>query len=172
MLAPQGIPAGGEANVPAWELIDSYEDTDTGTAFDYDSGVVTVYNFYKVILQLEGHGGGDTELLNIRVNADSSANYNYQYFRSGGGGTTSGTSQWGVQWWNNGTGIFVIDLRGGNLTSAPTNNQPIFHARAGKKGEDGLAAGHLAVDYADVDQVRIWTASNATGRLRLYGLNL
>jgi len=165
MLAPQGIPA-GEANVPAWELIDSYEDTDTGTAFDYDSGVITVYSVYMVILSLQDHSGTEQNVYS-RVNADSSANYAYYDIFTGD--ATTGATEWILELLGTDAAErWYIQYRGGNLATTPAAPYPNF----GNLSVRHFYGGRLNVSYSDVDRIRIWTPDAAAGRLKLYGLNL
>ena len=76
MLAPQGIPAGGEANVPAWELMDSYEDSDAGTAFDYNITIDNTRDMYLIYYRIIDMGFYTANVY-LRVNGDDSSSYEY-----------------------------------------------------------------------------------------------
>jgi len=160
-------------NVPRWKLIDRYEDGDETTIFDYDPGAYpTVYSVYKVILCLQEHSGG----LNItrgRVEGDSSANYNFYYTDDGGGtGYATGNTEWalgGMTANTNSLGEFII--RGGNMASDPSSANPVFSGDPAGTQSMHLW-GELEVDYPTVSQIRIFSDAEATGTLRVYGLNL
>lgn len=161
-------------NIPGWELIDSYEDTDTGTAFDYDSGVVTVYSMYMVVLSLQAQlGDGYTGDLEMRVNAQDTADYRSQQYMSGTGSTTTGQTSWIPEINLDRPIQAVLYFRGGNLAASATHVYPSFFGVISEGyGGTVLTGGDLAVDFADVDQIRVYTSPVATGRLKLYGLNL
>lgn len=65
-----------------WESIDSYEDTDGTTVFDYSSGEVAVFNAFKILFFTEGQEATSTNIY-MRLNGDDSANYYFNYVGAG-----------------------------------------------------------------------------------------
>jgi len=172
VLAPQGIPAGGEANVPAWELIDSYEDTDTGTIFDYDPGPLTSYDLYMVILWISEQSGSN-QTLKATVEGDTSANYNSRCM-------LGNTSTLGISVWRLGkdqSGYFLANtnqtaimyIRG--TLPVGSDNYPRAYFEGHSFSGMFSTVHELTVAYSKVNQFRIYTSAEATGHLKVYGLN-
>lgn len=160
-------------NVPNWVLIDSYEDIDDTTAFDYDSGVVTVYNVYKVILQLEDASGNPNAAW-LRLNADASLNYDYQYLGSGAAGVTTGDNRLQLVSAMGAAPIRnkgVVYVSGGNPASGVSANPTVACVPISWQGQDNMINGQLSVAYTDIDQLRFWTEDFSVGRLKVYGFN-
>jgi len=167
MLAPQGIPVAGGANVPAWELIDSYEDTDTGTIFDYDSGTVTVYNMYMVILSGQDHSGAGNSF-RITFQGDTSANYT-RYDAYDGIDYTGNSNAIVMYISADGAAQAIMWIRGGNMVSDPAAPYPTMVTD--QLSSECQYVDVLEVEYANVDRIEIKSDDVATGRLKLYGLN-
>jgi len=159
--------------VPDWKLIDSYEDTDDTTAFDYDPGPFpTVYDIYKVILSLQEQSGSVNNI-QIRFQGDDSSNYDTGVSGSADAGT--GDTQGIVGVMEGGETIAgEIWIRGGNMAALPSNPYPV--AKASIATDASLLSSNawtvLNVSYETVDQIRIFTVPQATGRLKVYGFNL
>jgi len=155
-----------------WRLIDTYEDTDDTTAFDYDSGTIPIHNIYKVIVQVQSAASGTN--LDARVNADDSANYDYQELTAGTYSSVTGETEWRLSnSLGDKTAVGILTFRGGNLAGSATTDRPCLQGSLA--ADSGTAViGTLRVDYADVDQIRVYSTNGGaeTGRLRLYGLNL
>jgi len=155
---------------PAWELIDTYEDTDDTTSFDYDSGNLSViYNVYKLIYQLQA---GDYGTLFMRLNGDASDNYAYTHEYDGSITNTTGDNKIHLgEKFGGQIAVGEIVIRGGNMVGTALSNEPTVTGTP-PAGASCLLRGRLAVDYADVYRIRIWDNTGAgTGRLHLYGLN-
>jgi len=167
---PTSIPPAVAPNVPGWVLIDSYEDADTGTAFDYDSGVLKdIYDRYRLFLSIH-NTSGDIIGAHTRVNNDSSANYDYTQ--------EDGTTTTGVDNWPSGAvradSVFnsIYDLWGRDPSGAGVSKYPEICTYEGSGyGGGALALGKLAVVYENVDQIRFWMDGNSVGVLKLFGFN-
>jgi len=162
-----GIPA---AHTPAWELIDSYEDTDTSTAFDYDSGTLSeVYNIYMVYVELQDYSGSGNPP-QLQLNGDTSANY-YHAAENGTDYTGETSPDCGAMPAND-CAFGYLYIRGGNLLTDPSSPQPSWagYVTSGSATAQN-PSGSLQVAYNDVNRIRIFTSDAATGRLRLYGFN-
>jgi len=157
----------------AWELIDSYEDKDGSTIFDYDSGTVTIHNIYKVLLQLEQTGGVGSSTIYVRLNADDSANYNWQELNGGAASSTTGATEFDIESAADHPLLGTLLVMGGNRAVEATTSAPkLVASLANHQNGTGCLSGNLSIDYPDVDEIRIWTSANAGGRLKLYGLYL
>lgn len=166
--------APSEPNVPGWKLIDSHEDADTGTAFDYDSGVLdTVYNLYRVIGQFQNYYSIENDIY-IRLNGNDSSNYSMTCIASDGTTSEHVDVPMGglVRIEGNSNGIVDSIIRGGNMITDPANDYPCFASKP-VGANDGFSwlFGELKVSYVDVDQIRIYSPYEMTGRLKLYGFN-
>jgi len=156
-----------------WKLIDSYEDTDTGTGFDTGTISFTTYNIVKVVLNYQEHSGAANSLY-LRVNGLSTADYEYVE-RSGTTWTThSGATEWELVETYNEPISGTILLRGGNLAANPPQNRPVARVLLGlSQTKRVMAVGRNVNDITDLTDLRIWGSSGAgTGRVKIYGTNL
>jgi len=157
---------------PHWYLIGSHEDEDDATILDFDTGVLdTIYQVYKVIVQLQDHSGAANEL-RAQFNNDSSANYDFLYI-SAAVGSSTGVSFGRFSTFPANTCMTVIGLmRGGDMAKDPTSPYPTYSSSYAATDMDGVTdlRGNLNVSYPDISRLRFFTKGNATGRLKLYGL--
>lgn len=158
---------------PAWELLASHEDKDDTTVLDFDTGTMPVHNVLMVVLQVQEQAGVVNDLA-LQLNNDGSANYEYTTIAYGGvtARTTGATSGLIGAIVNNREITANVILRGGNVAMDPANNYPTWGVQGAGQLNPLTIMGNLVVGYADVDRIRIFTADNATGRLKIYGMNL
>jgi len=157
-----------------WKLIDSYEDLNTGTAFDYDSGDVTVFNVYKVVGQLIDQSGAGNSV-SVQLNGHTGADYHYDSEGDATVSSTTGVSSVELGSISGGRpAVFTAIINGGNYSSTPDLLRPHIAGNFGTAyAESELLHGGLdAADTTEVDRIRIFSEGNATGRLRFYGMNL
>jgi len=155
----------------AWRLIDSYEDSDTGTPFDYDPGPYDVaYDMYKVLVNVTNVSGAVSGL-RMRLNGLTGANYREAH----ADGTTDtaldhldlsdidspqGYSGEILVWGRDPTGeTGDVRIGVGNISSAAS-------------GWTAIQIGDYAVAVAQpVDQIRVWATENTVGTIEVYGKN-
>jgi len=153
------------------EVLDAHEDPDTGTPFDYDTGVIDVHNCYVVLLSIQGRGTGTENPINIRVNAVDSADYQWSYIDGGAVGSTTGATEWRDNIFDQNSALMGWIIKGGNLLSpSPNIDAPTIQSiGGGHYGKEHLLIGDLPVDVDDVNRIRVWTGFNAAGRLSING---
>jgi len=159
-------------NVPDWKLIDFHEDSDTGTALDFDTGTIPVHDLYKVVVSYYNQSTASGSGL-VRVNGNSTANYNWVQFDGDG---TLGQNTGITEWHNvgrpagNQAALVVFILKGRTITGGffPV----IRNMTAQEYGQQELIRGELADNVAEVNRIRWWSANEATGKVAVYGRDL
>jgi len=159
---------------PDWTLVDSYEDSDTGTAFDYNPGAVTSYDVYRILLQIQGQSSATISDVYCRVEADSSSNYHYNSVSGGATSQTTGATEWTLLTTTYArVATLSATLFGTSIVEGAGGDQPeIIVDGATGSNQTTMLNGMLNVNYPTVDQIRVWASTVSTGQLRLYGLNL
>jgi len=158
-----------------WVLIDTFEDADTGTSFSYDSGTISpTFNVYMVLLSIQGHGVGEANTVKVRVNNNSTGNYNFNYLQGGTVDYITGAYHWNDRLWDEKTYLLGYILRGGNHPStAPANEEATIQSIApASYDQRHILNGELDMDVGDITSVQVFNDFNATVRLKLFGLNL
>lgn len=154
-----------------WVLLDSYEDTNDGTVFSYDSGTVTSYDLYKIVVIIANHFTGDN-VAQIRVNNISAANYLQNYVGSGTVGQITNRTGWEITL-NDDEGILIEAILRGKYATNPTTQRPTISALCAMgSGTNALLNGMLIQDHPTVTRFSILTPNNASGHLNLFGMNL
>lgn len=157
-----------------WVLLDSYEDTNTGTALDHDTGTITAYDLFKVLTVITGQGAGAGGVVRIRVNNIGAAVYYQNQINAGAVSQAVTQTEWYENMWDQHGFAFGWHIKGRDPTSdAPSQDRPgIQSILPGEQDDVHLLNGGLRSDVDEVNRIRVWTDFNATGRIMIWGLNL
>lgn len=156
-------------------LLDSYEDNDDSTKFDFEIDELPDYDIYelKYIVWNIGDGGLRRPNLNMQIQGDSSGGYETKF--------NDGSDQASPNWWviANLGGTTVthgkVTIRGGS----PPNDGPARYVYANFEGGGGQyennpnpVDGVYKNRIKSVNQLRIFSRVNVVGKLALWGENL
>lgn len=154
-------------------LVDSHEDADDSTVFDYDTGEMSeVYDIWKVIGVFAIEANVTTSVY-AQVNGITAGNYCYNVINAGAVSQTTGDTRWVLTTSEKGTLRINILLRGGSGLSPYGWNFPTIGAvPMGESNRTQILNGYYDGNVGDINQIRIFSTENMTGRIRILGADV
>lgn len=147
-----------------WTLLQTFADAAGGDIVSFDTGVMgTTYDLYKIIGLIQ-----NTNILNIlcRINNESGNNYAYLSVAA----WTPADTKWQLATLNPAdiTSQFEYLIRGKTIGAL---RRPTISGNS-SSGSLCLLNGHYDVDIATVNRIQVYTDANATGNMKVFGMNL
>ena len=176
---------GGGGGSGLWTEIESFEDVDTGTPLDFDTGVMSpTYDLYRIETVYVNHDASANQL-RMRLNGDATTSYTVNGTDYETGSITRVASRSEFQRLAetdvDELGQFEATIRGNEPTGATgeTVNYPTATfdvagtASPGTDPSDFMAQnGRLRSAHATVDEIYVWSVGDATASLNVLGRNL
>lgn len=162
-----------------WTQIDTHEDTDGTTTISYDTGTLsTTYEHYKLRFTFSNYAAdGSFNEIRMRVNNDSSSNYNTMFKSTSSEiDTRRGKNAWfdiGKVVDQGEIGHGEVILRGDVANASSGNQWPAITVDAhGNPDTFQADGGHFQVSDTSINSIQAFTESKATGKLKLLGATL
>lgn len=161
-----------EENVPGWQHITSFEDTDTTTTFDFDHTLSTTFDELQMRVDLWSYGSGNGKLA-MQLNGDTSGNYDQHRIDSGSLSHYTGASEMFVAQFDASS---IRNIGGSVGVSCTTRDgekgYPKFNGNLQARPSGGtLLNGMLSVGYSSIDRIYLYSTPPGAGRVDLYGRN-
>lgn len=175
----------GSAAGRRWTLAHTFTSTDTSTFLDVDTGTLsTTYDLYFVEVVYDNKSTSDNSL-RIRLNGDASSAYNTNGIDWETSSFTRLTGRTEFQRLadtdGNEPGVLEATIRGGLPVAADAATYPYVSAsfNASTTKNPGIDAsdfipmhGRLRSEHEDINRLEVWTTTDATGTVNIFGRNL
>ncbi len=148
-------------------------DTDETTQIDFDTGVLSEpMESYEVRVKIAGHGGGASGNVDLTLNGDTTANYNYNHIANGTVASTIGDTKFRETVFDTQAYTVGWDIATGDGSIEPTSNDfpSVAQAAGGDAERQHIINGVLTgSDYDLVDRMRVQTDFPARGSITILG---
>lgn len=156
-----------------WVLIDTFEDENTGTILDFDTGEMTQYDLYKITFVMGADGINADSNIFCQVNNITSNNYRYSSINEATISEVTNQTSWELFEATRRSSIMgEYIIRGKAYEAGAWRFPSIMGSGTAWTLLKSLMRGYVNINTENVNRIRVFSDSNMAGKMQVYGRNL